>query len=205
MWSPIPRTPTSCALSTWWLPNLFRHTCAGPSGDRRFLLPAPAGPQARILSCGGQKPAAILNGGTLPCAVAIVRIAAAAVAGAAAAAAPAPGTTAGPSPCPLSTSCPCAPAAAALPPAGRSTSPSPPSCGRTRRRTPAPAAAAAAGADPRAAPQGAVTYPHSHPRGPCRGGFFCPCFPCAPRCCVSNSFFRQKKLLTNGRRLIKYA
>lgn len=202
MWSPIPRTLTSCALSTWWLPNLFRHTCAGPSGDRRFLLPAPAGLQARILSCGGQRPAAILNGGTLPCAVAIVRIAAAAVA-AAAAAAPAPGTTAGPSPCPLSTSCPCAPAAAAPPTAGRSTSPSPPSCGRTRRRTPAPAAAA--GADPRAAPQGAVTYPHSHPRGPCRGGFFCLCFPCAPRCCVSNSFFRQKKLLTNGRRLIKYA
>ena len=120
MWSPIPRTPTSCALSTWWLPNLSRHTCAGPSWDRRFLHCAPLLPQVRILSCGGQRPAAILNGGTSLCAVVIVRIAAAA-----AAAAPTTGAgAAGPSPCLLSPTSPGWPMAAATP-AGRFTSPSP--------------------------------------------------------------------------------
>lgn len=45
MWSPIPRTPTSCALSTWWLPNLSRLTAPVPKGTGALLFrtsPPPA-------------------------------------------------------------------------------------------------------------------------------------------------------------------
>ena len=201
MWSPIPRIPTSCALSTSWLPELSRPIAPVPeNGGRRFLCPAPPRSRRRILSCGGQTPAAILNGGTLSCTAAIVRIAAAA------AAAPVTETTAGPSPCPPFPACPGFPAATAPPtPAGRCTSLSPPSSGRTRRTAPTPAAAAAAAAaECRAAPPGAATYPHSFPPRRAAGGFFCVGIPCLSKRCASRSFFRQKKLLTNGRRLIKY-
>ena len=173
MWNPIPRTPTSCALSTLWPPDSSDPSAPVPaSGAGAFCFCEPCTRLSHILSCGGPAPAATLNGGTLSCAVVIVRTAAAA-----GAAAPVP-ETAGPSPCPPLRSCPGWLAAAPPAPAGRSTSPSPPSSGRARRRSPspavpaAPAAAVPAAVDPAPPLPGRLLTPISIPRGRAAGDFF---------------------------------
>ena len=165
MWSPIPRMPTSCVRSTWSPPNIRMERRLRPlRAGGACLSRHPRRTCGVYCRCGGRRPAANLNGGTLLCVVVTVRTAIAAVA--AAGTVPIPGTAGSP-PCPPSPSCPSFPAAARLPtPVGPCMSPSPRSFGilrAGRTRTP-PAAAAAAAADCPAAPAGAATYnntPHS--------------------------------------------
>lgn len=148
MWSPIPRMPTSCVRSTWSPPNIRMERRLRPlRAGGACLSRHPRRTCGVYCRCGGRRPAANLNGGTLLCVVVKVRTAIAAVA--AAGTVPIPGTAGSP-PCPPSPSCPSFPAAARLPtPVGPCMSPSPRSFGilrAGRTRTP-PAAAAAAAAD----------------------------------------------------------
>lgn len=148
MWSPIPRMPTSCVRSTWSPPNIRMERRLRPlRAGGACLSRHPRRTRGVYCRCGGRRPAANLNGGTLLCVVVTVRTAIAAVA--AAGTVPIPGTAGSP-PCPPSPSCPSFPAAARLPtPVGPCMSPSPRSFGilrAGRTRTP-PAAAAAAAAD----------------------------------------------------------
>lgn len=176
MWSPIPRTPTSCARSTWSPPNIGRSdvpTAAGPLVRRLFCPRTRRHPAAYTADAAGFPPPTSVWG-NISCLVVSVRTAAAA---AAAETAPPP-ETAGFPPCPPSLSCPSFLAEAPpSTPAGRCMSPTPPSCGIPQRTGMGAAPAAAAGTDRPCRPsRGGYLRQHPHtadvpPGRP--GGTFC--------------------------------
>lgn len=176
MWSPIPRMPTSCVRSTWSPPNIRMERRLRPlRAGGACLSRHPRRTCGVYCRCGGRRPAANLNGGTLLCVVVKVRTAIAAVA--AAGTVPIPGTAGSP-PCPPSPSCPSFPAEAPpSTPAGRCMSPTPPSCGIPQRTGMGAAPAAAAGTDRPCRPsRGGYLRQHPHtadvpPGRP--GGTFC--------------------------------
>ena len=63
MWSPIPRTPTSCVRSTWLPPDIRFSERRRSRQGRRFFCPHPPPVPNVYCGCGGDPPSALLNRG----------------------------------------------------------------------------------------------------------------------------------------------